>query len=64
MSKNDRNNENQKVLTDLAVILFLCLLTSDRGPFRALKLRPVRQEAAHSLWSRLFCAPLKMHRVP
>ncbi len=24
---------------------FLCLLTSERGPFRALKMRPVRQEA-------------------
>ena len=36
--------------------LFLCLLTSERGPFRALKMRPVRQEAVHSLWSRLFRA--------
>ena len=44
--------------------LFLCLLTSERGPFRALKMRPVRQEAVHSLWSRLFCGPLKMRRVP
>ena len=35
-----------------------------RGPFRALKMRPVRQEAVHSLWSRLFCGPLKMRRVP
>lgn len=34
------------------------------GPFRALKMRPVRQEAVHSLWSRLFCGPLKMRRVP
>ena len=24
----------------------------------------LRQEAVHSLWSRLFCGPLKMHRVP
>ena len=31
------------------------------GPFRALKMR---QEAVHSLWSRLFCGPLKMRRVP
>ena len=50
------------------------------GPFRALKMRPVRrgvfmhrgplkthrvpQEAVHNLWSRLFCGPLKMRRVP
>ena len=34
------------------------------GPFRALKMRPVRQEAVHSLWSRLFCGPLEMRRVP
>ena len=34
------------------------------GPFRALKMRPVRQEAVHSLWSRLFCGPLMMRRVP
>ena len=34
------------------------------GPFRALKMRPVRQEAVHSLWSRLFCGTLKMRRVP
>ena len=33
------------------------------GPFRALKMRPVRQEAVHSLWSRLFCGPLKTHSV-
>ena len=46
------------------VTLFLCLLTSERGPFRALKMRPVRQEAVHSLWSRLFCGTLKMRRVP
>ena len=44
--------------------LYLCLLASSRGPFRALKMRPVRQEAVHSLWSRLFCGPLKMRRVP
>ena len=52
----------------------------ERGLFRALKMRPVgrccfwhgtplkmrplRQEAVHSLWSRLFCGPLKMRRVP
>ena len=50
----------------------------ERGPFRALKMRPVRlllarhasknasraQEAVHSLWSQLFCGPLKMRRVP
>ncbi len=48
----------------LEINLFLFLLTSERGPFRALKLRPVRQEAVHSLWSRLFCGPLKMRRVP
>ena len=42
----------------------LSLITSERGPFRALKMRPVRQEAVHSLWSRLFCGPLKMRRVP
>ena len=36
----------------------------ERWPFRALKMRPVRQEAVHSLWSRLFCGPLKMRRVP
>ena len=52
----------------------------ERGPFRALKMRPVGrccfwhgtplkmrrvpQEAVHSLWSRLFCGPLKMRRVP
>ena len=52
----------------------------ERGPFRALKMRPVRQvlllarhasenasggqEAVHSLWSRLSCGPLKMRRVP
>ncbi len=34
------------------------------GPFRALKMRPERQEAVHSLWSRLFCGPLKMCRAP
>ena len=34
------------------------------GPFRALKMRPVRQEAVHSMWSRLFCGSLKMRRVP
>ena len=51
-------------MIDLEVTLFLCLLTSERGPFRALKMRPVRQEAVHSLWSRLFCGPLKMRRVP
>ena len=28
-----------------------------------LKMRPVRQEAVHSLWSRLFCGPLKTHSV-
>ena len=44
--------------------LYLCLLASSRGPFRALKMRPVPQEAVHSLWSRLFCGPLKMRRVP
>ena len=27
-------------------------------------MRPVRQEAVHSLWSRLFSAPFKMRRVP
>ena len=27
-------------------------------------MRPVRQEAVHSLWSQLFCGPLKMRRVP
>ena len=54
----------QKVLIDLEVTLFLCLLTSSRRPFRALRMRPVRQEAVHSLWSRLFCGPLKMRRVP
>ena len=27
-------------------------------------MRPVRQQAVHSLWSRLFCGPLKMRRVP
>ena len=48
----------------LEINLFLFLLTSERGPFRALKLRPLRQEAVHSLWSRLFCGPLKMRRVP
>ena len=48
----------------LEINLFLFLLTSERGPFRALKMRPVRQEAVHSLWSRLFCGPLKMRRVP
>ena len=42
----------------------LSLITSERRPFRALKMRPVRQEAVHSLWSRLFCGPLKMRRVP
>ena len=66
-------------MIDLEVILFLYLLTSERGPFRALKLRsvgsccfwhgkplkmrPVRQEAVHSLWSRLFCGPFKMRSV-
>ena len=28
-----------------------------------LKMRPVRQEAVHSLWSRLFCGPLKMRSM-
>ena len=28
------------------------------------KMRRVPQEAVHSLWSRLFCGPLKMRRVP
>ena len=46
------------------ITLFLCLLASEWRPFRALKMRPVRQEAVHSLWSRLFCGPLKMRRVP
>ena len=27
-------------------------------------MRCVPQEAVHSLWSRLFCGPLKMRRVP
>ena len=53
----------------------------ERGPFRALKMRPVRQvlllarraseDASGAavgcpqlLWSRLFCGPLKMRRVP
>ena len=27
-------------------------------------MRPVRQQAVHSLWNRLFCGPLKMRRVP
>ena len=27
-------------------------------------MRRVPQEAVHSLWSRLFCGPLKMRRVP
>ena len=26
-------------------------------------MRPVRQQAVHSLWNRLFCGPLKMRRV-
>ena len=43
---------------------FFCLLTSERWAFRALKMRPVRQETVHSLWSREFCGPLKMRRVP
>ena len=30
-------------MIDLEVTLFLCLLTSERGPFRALKMHPVRQ---------------------
>ena len=30
----------------------------------ALKTHRVPQEAVHSLWSRLFCGPLKMRRVP
>ena len=29
-----------------------------------LKMRRVPQEAVHSLWSQLFCGPLKMRRVP
>ena len=33
------------------------------GLFRALKIRPLRQEAVHSLRSRLFCGPLKMRSV-
>ncbi len=41
----------------------LSLITSERGPFRALKRLPLRQEAVHSLWSRLFCGPLKMRSV-
>ena len=28
-----------------------------------LKMRPLRQEAVHSLWSRLFCGPLKMRSM-
>ena len=28
-----------------------------------LKMRPVRQEAVHSLWSRLLCGPLKMRSM-
>ena len=51
-------------MIDLEVTLFLCLLTSERGSFRALKRRPVRQEAVYSLWSRLFCGPLMMRCVP
>ena len=47
----------------LEINLFLCLLTSEWGPFRALKMRPVRQEAIHSLWSRLFCGPLNASRT-
>ena len=42
----------------------LCLIPSERGTFRALKRRPVRQRAGHSLGNRLFCGPLKMRRVP
>ena len=53
-----------KSLDRLEVTLLLCLITSERGPFRALKMRPVRQQAVHSLWNRLFCGPLKMRRVP
>ena len=30
---------------------------------RAMKMRLVQQEAIHSLWSRLFCGPFKMHSV-
>ena len=33
------------------------------GRFAPLKMRPVRQEAVHSLWSRLFCGPLKIRSV-
>ena len=43
---------------------FLYLLTSERGPFRALKMRPVRQGAVHSLWSRLFRAFEDVSRTP
>ena len=46
------------------ITLFLCLLASEWRPFRALKMRPVRQEAVHSLWSRLFYGPLKRPSVP
>ena len=40
----------------LEVTLFSCLLASSRRPFRALKMRPVRQV--------LFCVPQKRRRVP
>ena len=29
-----------------------------------MKMRRVPQKAVHSMWSRLFCGPLKMRRVP
>ena len=57
-------NRGPKSLDRLRGHPLLSLITSERGPFRALKMRPVRQEAVHSLWSRLFCGPLKMRRVP
>ena len=74
------NIQNKSIYTNISpkIFIFLGLKSLDRlrgrplfmsahlrvGPFCALKMRPVRQEAIHSLWSRLFCGPLKMRRVP
>ena len=51
-------------MIDLEVTLFLCLLTSERGGRLRTEDASGAAGAVHSLWSRLLCGPLKMHRVP
>ena len=59
-----------KSLDRLEVTLLLCLITSERRSFRALKMRPCDRmpffalSKMHSVGRRLFSAPLKMRCVP